>query len=51
MEKSTVVFSHNVGIDIVEDVRSCLPVRVVDKHEKYLGLPTEMGHWKREVCS
>lgn len=51
LEKSTVVFSRNVGRERVEDIRSCLPVRVVDKHEKYLGLPIEMGRSKREVFS
>lgn len=35
----------------MDDVRSVLPVRVVDKHEKYLGLPTKMGRSKREVFS
>lgn len=51
LEKSTVVFSRNTGGERVEEVRVCLPARVVDKHEKYLGLPIEMGRFKREVFS
>lgn len=49
LEKSMVVFSRNVGTERVEEVRGFLPVRVVDKHEKYLGLPTEMEKSKKAV--
>lgn len=49
IDKSTVVFSRNIGRMQMEEVRSILPVSVVDKHEKYLGLPAEMGKSKREV--
>lgn len=35
----------------VDEIREVLPVRIVDKHEKYLGLPTEMGRSKKEVFS
>lgn len=33
----------------MEEVRGYLSVRVVDKHDKYLGLPTEMGRSKKDV--
>lgn len=42
-------FSRNVGEERVEEVRGYLPDTVVKKHEKYLGLPTEMGRSKKEV--
>lgn len=41
-DKWTIVFSRNVGSARVEEVRGCLPIRVVDKHEKYFELPTKM---------
>lgn len=43
------VFSGNVNADLIDTVRDILPVQVVEKHDKYLGLPTEMGRSKREV--
>lgn len=43
------VFSRNIGRERLDKIRGVLPVSVVDKHEKYLGLPTEMGKSKREV--
>lgn len=46
-----VVFSKNVVREVVEEVRESLPVSIVDKHDKYLGLPTEMGRPKKEVFS
>lgn len=45
------VFSRNVGRERVEEVRSSLPVRIVERHDKYLGLPTELGRSKKEVFS
>lgn len=30
-------------------MRDSLGVRVVDKHDKYLGLPTDMGRFRKEV--
>lgn len=35
----------------MEEVRAVLSVRVVEKHEKYLGLPTKMGRLKKKVSS
>lgn len=38
------VFSRNAESARVEKVMGCLPVWVVERHEKYLELPTEMGN-------
>lgn len=49
LDKSTVIFSRNVGGDRIDEVCANFPVRVVEKHDKYLGLPTEMRRSKKEV--
>lgn len=43
------VFSWNVGNDTIEEIRASLLVRVVEKHDKYLDLSTEMDRSKRDV--
>ncbi|KAK4385504.1 hypothetical protein Sango_2674400 [Sesamum angolense] len=40
VEKSTVDFSKNLDTDTCEELGRVLGVLVVDKHEKYLGVPT-----------
>lgn len=40
LDKSIALFSRNVGRDRIEDIQECFPIRVVEKLEKYLGLPT-----------
>ncbi|XP_062014320.1 uncharacterized protein LOC133730820 [Rosa rugosa] len=45
-DKSSVVFSKNVAAPMQEAVASLLGVKVVDSHEKYLGLPTYVGRKK-----
>ncbi|XP_061993303.1 uncharacterized protein LOC133711154 [Rosa rugosa] len=41
--KSSVVFSKNVHLELQEEVSSLLGVEVVESHERYLGLPTYVG--------
>lgn len=38
-----------MGSEKVEEVRGYLHVRAVEKHKKYLGLPTKMERSKNEV--
>lgn len=45
------VFSTNIDADKIVEARNIFPVEVVDKHEKYLRLPTKMGWFKKEVFS
>ncbi|XP_062018153.1 uncharacterized protein LOC133734539 [Rosa rugosa] len=44
--KSYVVFSKNVPLELQEEVTSLLGVEVVESHERYLGLPTYVGRKK-----
>ncbi|XP_062013973.1 uncharacterized protein LOC133730390 [Rosa rugosa] len=44
--KSSVVFSKNVQVDVQDEVASFLGVDIVESHEKYLGLPTYVGRKK-----
>ncbi|KAL3846296.1 hypothetical protein ACJIZ3_003699 [Penstemon smallii] len=48
-DKSAIVISKNTAeIDILR-VQSILPVRIEDKHDRYLGLPMVLGKSKKEV--
>ncbi|KAL0292765.1 UNVERIFIED_CONTAM: hypothetical protein Sradi_6975200 [Sesamum radiatum] len=49
LHKSAVVFSKNVDMVLKQALASRLGVELVDKHEKYLGLPTVSGRSKREL--
>ncbi|KAL0410940.1 UNVERIFIED_CONTAM: putative mitochondrial protein [Sesamum latifolium] len=49
--KSTVVFSHNVDIDLQITLPTILGIRREDHHDKYLELPTCIGRTKRAVFS
>ncbi|KAL0345761.1 UNVERIFIED_CONTAM: hypothetical protein Sradi_4407400, partial [Sesamum radiatum] len=49
MQKSAVMFSKNMNQRLKEDLARQLGVELVDKHEKYLGLPTVCGRSKREL--
>ncbi|KAL0320134.1 UNVERIFIED_CONTAM: hypothetical protein Sradi_5274900 [Sesamum radiatum] len=49
LEKSSVVFSRNTPAEVQLELARGLGVRVVPKHEKYLGLPALVGLSKREV--
>lgn len=43
------IFNHNVRVNKIDEIRNIHPVRVVEKYDKYLGLLTEMGRYKKEV--
>ncbi|KAL0449246.1 UNVERIFIED_CONTAM: hypothetical protein Slati_1481000 [Sesamum latifolium] len=49
LQKSAIVFSHNVEPNNREELAAVLGVHVVDKHAKYLALPTSIGKSKREI--
>lgn len=49
LEKSTLVFSRIAGTESVEEVKSILLGQVVEKHDKYLRLPNEMGRSKKGI--
>ncbi|KAL0405661.1 UNVERIFIED_CONTAM: putative mitochondrial protein [Sesamum latifolium] len=51
VQKSAMVVSKNVARDWQEELASILGVQLVQKHDKYLGLPTIVGKSKREVFS
>ncbi|XP_024178198.1 uncharacterized protein LOC112184155 [Rosa chinensis] len=48
-EKSCISFSKNVPRWKQDELASLLGVRRVDKHDKYLGLPTELSYSKDEA--
>ncbi|XP_062014532.1 uncharacterized protein LOC133731088 [Rosa rugosa] len=48
-QKSSVSFSKNVKRDKQNDLAAILEVLRVDKHDKYLGLPTEQSYSKTEA--
>ncbi|XP_010682933.1 uncharacterized protein LOC104897695 [Beta vulgaris subsp. vulgaris] len=48
-DKSEVSFSKNVDDSRKNDIRSLFGVREVERHEKYLGLPTVIGRSKKMV--
>ncbi|KAL6211732.1 hypothetical protein ACLB2K_016955 [Fragaria x ananassa] len=45
-DKSSIVFSKGVELDVWISLASILGVNIVEKHEKYLGLPTVVGRNK-----
>ncbi|KAL0331640.1 UNVERIFIED_CONTAM: hypothetical protein Sangu_1709500 [Sesamum angustifolium] len=48
LEKSEIAFSRNIPKHQKEDL-ALLEVRVVEKYDKYLGLPTLVGRSKKEI--
>ncbi|KAL0373740.1 UNVERIFIED_CONTAM: hypothetical protein Sradi_3289700 [Sesamum radiatum] len=48
-QKSAIVFSRNVSLPVQEELVALLGVVRVEKHEKYLGLPSIIGKSKMEV--
>ncbi|KAL0440363.1 UNVERIFIED_CONTAM: Dehydrogenase/reductase SDR family member 12 [Sesamum latifolium] len=48
-QKSAMVFSRNVADSVRLELAGILGVAVVAKHDKYLGLPTVIGHSKKEM--
>ncbi|KAL0346390.1 UNVERIFIED_CONTAM: hypothetical protein Scaly_1655000 [Sesamum calycinum] len=49
LEKSALVFRKNILVQRTEELAYILEVSVMDKHEKYLGLPTAIGKLKWKV--
>ncbi|KAL0292667.1 UNVERIFIED_CONTAM: hypothetical protein Sradi_6981000 [Sesamum radiatum] len=51
LQKSFVAYSKNFPAKGQEALAAILGIRVVTKHEKYLGIPAVVGQSKREVFS
>ncbi|KAL2933269.1 hypothetical protein RDABS01_016388 [Bienertia sinuspersici] len=51
LEKSEVCFSHGVSIDRRWEIIETLGVKEVEKHDRYLGLPTIIGRSKKAIFS
>ncbi|KAL0412200.1 UNVERIFIED_CONTAM: putative mitochondrial protein, partial [Sesamum latifolium] len=49
VEKSSIVFSKNTPIAVKEHLANLMGMRLEERHNKYLGLPTTVGRSKREV--
>ncbi|KAL0395298.1 UNVERIFIED_CONTAM: putative mitochondrial protein [Sesamum latifolium] len=49
LEKSSVAFSQNIFENLKNDLASMLGVRVVTKHDRYLGLSAMVDRSKREI--
>ncbi|KAK4383607.1 hypothetical protein Sango_2760000 [Sesamum angolense] len=49
LQKSAMVFSKNTDHNLKEALARRLGVELLDKHEKYMGLPTVSGCSKREL--
>ncbi|XP_062021093.1 uncharacterized protein LOC133737577 [Rosa rugosa] len=50
-QKSSIAFSKNVCSDMQDQIALLLHVERVEKHDKYLGLPIEIGFSKTEAFS
>ncbi|KAL0374992.1 UNVERIFIED_CONTAM: hypothetical protein Sradi_3414900 [Sesamum radiatum] len=48
-EKSSIVFSKNTPAAVKESLANLMGMRLEERHNKYLGLPTTVGRSKREV--
>ncbi|KAL0412873.1 UNVERIFIED_CONTAM: hypothetical protein Sradi_1489000 [Sesamum radiatum] len=49
LEKSSMAFSKNTVLEGRGELAAILGVQIVEKHNKYLGLPTNVGRLKRAV--
>ncbi|XP_062028441.1 uncharacterized protein LOC133744326 [Rosa rugosa] len=49
LQKSSVVFSVSVPSHMRQSLADILDIQVVDKHEKYLGIPTLVGRSKADT--
>ncbi|KAL0445861.1 UNVERIFIED_CONTAM: hypothetical protein Slati_1714000 [Sesamum latifolium] len=49
LEKSSMTFSKNTPIEGRKELAAVLKVRIVEKHDKYLGLRASVGHLKRMI--
>ncbi|KAL3813976.1 hypothetical protein ACJIZ3_015244 [Penstemon smallii] len=48
-QKSSIAFSKNTKEEVIDSIRTVLPMEIVDKHDKYLGLPSIVGKSKKEA--
>ncbi|XP_024042628.1 uncharacterized protein LOC112099434 [Citrus clementina] len=46
-DKSSIFFSHNVKADQISTIKNLFKLKVVSKHERYLGLPSLIGRKKK----
>lgn len=49
LDKSTMVFSPNITPEAGHAITSILPFQVIERFDRYLGLPTQIGRTKVEV--
>lgn len=49
MEKSTMLFSPNIRQETSSNIQQILPFQVVERFEKYFGLPIHIGRSKVEI--
>jgi hypothetical protein len=48
MDKSEMVFSPNISMDFKKAFQHHLPIKISDKIQKYLGMPTHFGRSKEQ---
>lgn len=48
-QKSSICFSPNVDQALVEDIKNVFGIEVVERHAKYLGLPSSISRNKRDI--
>lgn len=51
LEKTEIFFSKGVPTDVRQQITNTLNVREVERHAKYLGLPTIIGRLKKAIFS
>ncbi|XP_024178363.1 uncharacterized protein LOC112184337 [Rosa chinensis] len=48
-QKNSVVFSRNIHIDVQNELATILEVECVEDHDRYLGLPMQVGKSKTQI--
>ena len=48
-EKNSLFFSKNIRMEIQEEIKNNFGAQIINKHERYLGLPTLVGRGKRKA--
>ena len=48
-EKTSLFFSRNTNRESQEEIKELFGVQIIQQHEKYLGLPTLVGHGKKKA--
>ncbi|XP_012852367.1 PREDICTED: uncharacterized protein LOC105971977 [Erythranthe guttata] len=49
LEKSTMVFCPTTPLERKDEIHSIFGFHIVEKHDKYLGMPFSMGKSRREI--